>query len=174
MCKSLYNELLEYKDGELYHKVRDRKHFIRECRWTHFNENFAGRIATTVSYTSLGYRRKDVKIKGKTHLASRVIYVMHYGSIPKNFDIDHINRDSTDNKIENLRAVPHCLNMRNQTKRNTNKSGKQGVCLHKPTGKWRAYIMVNGVHRHLGLFKNKDEAIDARIKAENQFGFIGD
>lgn len=33
-------------------------------------------------------------------------------------------------------------------------------------GRWRANICINGVTRHIGMFNTRDEAIAARLKAE--------
>lgn len=53
--------------------------------------------------------------------------------------------------------------------RNDNKSGVKGVSQHGATGKWDAYIGVNGVQINLGRYKNKEEAIKARKLAEEKF-----
>jgi hypothetical protein len=41
--------------------------------------------------------------------------------------VDHINKDSCDNRVANLRIVDQVYNLRNSGKRKTNKSGKTGV-----------------------------------------------
>ena len=51
------------------------------------------------------------KIKGKHHSIHQLIYIYHYGEIVH--QLDHINNDKTDNRIENLRDIPqseNCLN----------------------------------------------------------------
>ena len=49
------------------------------------------------------------------------------------------------------------------------KSGIKGVCFNKLAGKWRAYIMHNTQNIHLGTFANIEDAISARIEAENKY-----
>jgi len=49
------------------------------------------------------------------------------------------------------------------------KSGTKGVCFNKLAGKWRAYIMHNTQNIHLGTFANIEDAIAARIEAENKY-----
>ena len=51
-------------------------------------------------------------IRGKTYYVHRLIYIYHYGEIEH--QIDHINRDKTDNKIENLRDIPQNENLSNR------------------------------------------------------------
>ncbi len=53
-----------------------------------------------------------------------------------------------------------------QTLRKDNKSGFRGVC-QKKNGKWIAYLMKSGQRNYLGTFDSKDEAIKARMNAEN-------
>lgn len=50
-----------------------------------------------------GYKR--VSIRGKKYLAHRLVYEAFVGPIPKGFEIDHINTNPSDNRIENLRLV---------------------------------------------------------------------
>lgn len=80
-----------------------------------------------------------VKYKKKTYMVHRIVYEIHYGTISDGFAIDHINRDPSDNRIENLRAVPYVLNSRNRKKLQNNKSGETGVHLYKDK-KWYYYI----------------------------------
>jgi len=66
--------------------------------------------------------------------------------------IDHIDGNTLNNTRSNLRFCTHQQNVWNQAKtsKKTNSIFK-GVCLHKPTGKWMAYIR----HKHLGLFDHE-------------------
>jgi hypothetical protein len=49
-----------------------------------------------------------------------------------------------------------------------NKSGYSGVALDQ-SGKWKAYITFNKTRIHLGTFKNKQDAINARAVAEEKY-----
>lgn len=55
---------------------------------------------------------------------------------------DHANRNTLDNRRENLRIADSFQNAQNASRRSDNSSGYKGVCWHKPTGKWSAYINV--------------------------------
>ena len=67
-------------------------------------------------------------LQGKTHYSHRVIWEILVGPIPKGFEIDHVNKNRGDNRLENLRCVPRRVNLRNAGMRITNKSGVTGVC----------------------------------------------
>lgn len=105
----------------------------------------------------------------KSYLVHRLIWMYLYGYFPE--QVDHINHIRTDNRIENLREVSNLENLKNTSVSKNSKTGINGVCLHKPTGKYRAYIMVNRKQIHLGLFDSIDEAHKARLEANIQYGF---
>ena len=48
----------------------------------------------------------------------------------------------------------------------TNSSGVTGVCRHKASKKWQAYINVDNRRKTLGLFENFEDAVAARLQAE--------
>jgi hypothetical protein len=61
--------------------------------------------------------------------------------------------------------------MRNAKKPITNSSGYIGVNWHKSAKKWMAQIKVNRKNIYLGLFTNKEDAVEARKEAEVEHGF---
>ena len=82
-------------------------------------------------------------------------------------EIDHINGDKFDNKIENLRNVSHYENVQNfQETRYKNKQGKIGIGFYN--GKWRAKIKVKNKSIHLGYFDTPELAGIAYLKAKKQ------
>jgi hypothetical protein len=108
--------------------------------------------------------------KRRQHLLHRVAWLLANGAWPEG-DIDHINGDPSDNRICNLRDVPHVENMRNQKLPSDNKSGRIGVLYRKRDKVWCARISVNGKRVHLGSFKTKEDAEAARNLAETQAGY---
>jgi hypothetical protein len=54
-----------------------------------------------------------IRLHGKVRLGPRLAWLLHFGRWPSEF-IDHINGDRADNRIANLRDVPHAANMRNR------------------------------------------------------------
>ena len=73
------------------------------------------------------------------------------------YDIDHINGDTLDNRVQNLRHATRQENTRNNHK-------ALGVCWHKGAKKWRSYVRDNGKQKHLGLFLTFNEAFEERKK----------
>lgn len=49
----------------------------------------------------------------KHYYLHRIVYMIHYGDIPKGFVIDHIDRNKMNNNITNLRLVTQSINMQN-------------------------------------------------------------
>jgi hypothetical protein len=56
-----------------------------------------------------------IKINGNIFKAHRLIWFVTYGKFPEG-DIDHLNGDRSDNRIENLRDVSRSVNQQNRAK----------------------------------------------------------
>lgn len=111
--------------------------------------------------SKFGYRY--IGVDGKGYTAYRLAWLYVYGEFPAG-DIDHINRDPTDDRISNLRSVSHSANLHNTLHRNA-KSGHKGV--HKTKeNRWQARIRVNYKIHNLGTFATIEEAAAARKLAE--------
>lgn len=99
----------------------------------------------------------------------RIVYALHHGD-PGTLDIDHIDRDKLNNRIENLRAVTRAENMQNHSGAQSNsKTGVRGVYRDKARRKWAASIRVNGKDIKLGRFYSFDAAVAARKEAEEKY-----
>ena len=99
----------------------------------------------------------------------RIIYVIMTGEQPQ--EVDHIDGNGLNNKWSNLRSVSHRENGKNQKHIKNNTSGVKGVSFRKDNGQWRARITVDDKSINLGTFKDKQDAINARIDAEIKYGF---
>jgi hypothetical protein len=120
------------------------------------------------SISDQGYR--TIMIGGRNYRAHRLAWLFVYGEWP-DFEIDHINRDRLDNRIENLRLAGRKENMRNTKRRTDNTSGVKGVYWSRQRNKWIAQIHVAGKHIHLGVYTCKEKARKAyEIAAENIHG----
>jgi hypothetical protein len=84
-------------------------------------------------------------------------------------DVDHINHIQSDNRRENLRVVTHAINSRNNKPGINNTSGRTGVFYNKRRDTWYARITVDRKDYHLGTYKSKEDAIEARKKAEEKY-----
>jgi hypothetical protein len=89
--------------------------------------------------------------------------------IDETIDVDHINRNPLDNRKENLRLATPQQNCMNKSIQTNNTSGVPGVSWRKDRNKWRAFITFNGKQISLGLYVNKEDAINARKEAEIKY-----
>ena len=94
--------------------------------------------------------------------------VLTAGRVPIGFFTDHINGDTLDNRRKNLRAVNRYQNGWNMKLRTDNTTGTKQVTWHPNKKKWQARISVAGKRLSLGYFSTKEEAVDARMKAEKR------
>src|ERR1044072_8862421 len=124
-----------------------------------WNTRFAGKEAFQADLH--GYL--SGRIFKTLYRAHRIAWLLHYGEWPTH-QVDHINGDRSDNRLENLRDVPASDNRKNQKLRSKNTSGSYGVHWDQSRGRWCARIG----HKHLGRFDSKDEAIAVRRRAERE------
>jgi len=88
------------------------------------------------------------------------IFPMHKVITGKfNNTIDHINRNSLDNRKENLRVCSLRQNSANRKSAKNSSSKFLGVHWNRQSQKWQVTIRKDGKYYHLGLFK--DERIAA-------------
>lgn len=102
--------------------------------------------------------------------AHRVIWAMVHGEDPQT-EIDHIDGDPGNNRIENLRLADRATQSRNLKMNRTNTSGVMGVGFDKSRGLWRAHIWDKNKQVYLGRFKTREEAIAAREAALKRYGY---
>ncbi|TEA78661.1 HNH endonuclease signature motif containing protein [Allopusillimonas ginsengisoli] len=110
-----------------------------------------------------------IRVDGHLYKAHRLAWLYVNGEMPK-FEIDHINGISSDNRIENLRDVPHHINMHNfraPTKRNS--SGFLGVYFDRDKNKYVASISIDRHVMFLGRYKRAEEAHKAYLYAKKVF-----
>ena len=121
---------------------------------------------------SNGYRIVFINRKG--YPVHRIAILLATGVCDPSEEVDHINHDRSDNRLENLRVVSRAENMRNKSKPNTNKTGITGVKIiytRKGTKRYRANIMYNHKPICLGNYDTLEEAAAARAEAEIKYGF---
>lgn len=147
------NDLFDYVDGKLFWKIRQGR-------------SWPGRLAGTAHK---GYRR--ISIDHKLYLTHRLIFMYHHGWLPT--EVDHINGDTTDSRIENLRAATSIQNNANRKLRVNNTSGIKGVCWHKKVNQWFVQVSVNGTYVVRKYIKDLElaelVAVEARHKYHGEF-----
>jgi hypothetical protein len=135
-------DCFEYRDGYLYWKG------VSHPNKQHMMEKPAGSIHKT------GYRH--ITWRGKVHKAHRLIFMLHYGYLPP--EVDHINGNRADNRIENLRPATRSENQCNRNALASNTSGYPGVSWHKASKAWVVRVMKNGKSNLIGYFKDLELA----------------
>lgn len=109
-----------------------------------------------------GNRRCDgylkIRIDGVAYYAGRLAYLYMQGRMPL-FEVDHIDRDPSNDKWDNLREATSSENKCNRIV--SNRSGYRGVDWYEPLQKWRARL--NDIH--LGYHSDLQDAITARDTA---------
>ena len=150
MIKNILGCDFKYEEDKLYRKLK--------TKWTCCNDNKSD---------NSGYIR--ININKKMYLLHRIIYKYFnedwdINDNPRKNQIDHININSLDNRIENLRVVNHSQNNRNKNKQPNCSSKYIGVSWHNRGNKWEARIRINGKSKHLGYFDNEEEAAEVYKK----------
>jgi hypothetical protein len=112
--------------------------------------------------------RRAAGVDGKHLYHYRLVYAWHYGD-PGEHLIDHIDRDHTNDRIENLRLATHSQNKLNCRLLKNNRSGHKGVSWDSQRQKWFAKIEVNRKQIALGRYDRLEDAVAARKKAETQY-----
>ena len=72
--------------------------------------------------------------------------------------IDHVDKDKSNNSIENLRIVTK--------QQNTFNTKAKGYTWCKKNKKWHAQIHLDGKNKNLGYFENEEEAREAYLTAK--------
>ena len=134
--------------------------FTRNTSW---GKQKVGDVAGCIS--PQGYRY--LSFEGKATPAHRLAWLWVHGCWPA-ADVDHINRDRLDNRIDNLRCVTRSVNCHNIVGRAS--SGKKGVTLTTKGKSWEARISVDRKHIYLGSYASVEEAAAARKGAEIALG----
>lgn len=109
----------------------------------------------------------QITYKRATFMLHRLAWLHHYGQMPTLY-IDHINGNTLDNRIANLREVTQAENMQNAKMHSDNKSGYMGVYWHRGAKRWRAAIALNQKITFLGLFDTPEEASAAYLSAKKR------
>lgn len=151
ITQELVKELFEYRDGDLYWKIRASQRVRAGDK--------AGKVEKR------GYRA--VSIKRKYYKVHRIIFLMFHGYLP--LLVDHIDGNKLNNDINNLRPATHAQNCQNAKISKTNTSGYKGVTWDKENKKWMVQIHANGKNKKIGRFDDLELAGLVAAEARNKY-----
>lgn len=147
--QELFHKYFRYEDGMLFWKEGTAK-FINKRAGSHKKGEGSYRVVVLN------------QVKYHEH---RVIYTMFHGECPAM--LDHIDRDCTNNRIENLRPTTYADNNRNRAK--FGRFGKppaskyKGVTITK-AGKYMSRATFDGVQHYLGVHAEEYDAYIAFVR----------
>lgn len=141
-----YERAIEVLRYDVQNGVMERK--LKSGRW-----KICGHKPNCKGYSQVG-------IDGKLYCTHRLIWLLVHGEWPER-DIDHIDRDRMNNRIENLRPATKSENCHNQGLQSNNTSGYPGVYFDKRSGKYKSHITVHGQTIYQGMYPTAEEAYRA-------------
>lgn len=112
-------------------------------------------------------RYKSVRLLGRKTLIHRIVWAIHLDAWPEG-DVDHIDGDGLNNRIENLRLATRSQNCMNRRNRSDNMTGLKGARKRKQrdgSDVWTSSISIDGAEKYLGRFSTPEEAHAAYLKA---------
>ena len=146
---SLITETFDYSDGKLYWKIRPSRN--------------------TKAGQQAGSRNKDgywhvTWQSGKRWKMHRLVWEWHNGPIPEGLEIDHINNNREDNRIENLQLLTKAENNLKARDKQRQRPGLRGTYVRK-NGRYGAKAVINGKQVPLGTYDTTELAHAAYLKA---------
>lgn len=150
LTQEFLHSIFDYKDGVLYKKPKTKRCKSNIVVGAHHGNGY---YKTSINY--------------KKYYIHRLIYMMFYGEFP--VQIDHIDGNRSNNKIENLRTSSNTQNNQNKPLTKANKSGCKNVYWHNSANKWSVSIQVYGKKLYLGLFEDIELADLVAQEARNKY-----
>jgi hypothetical protein len=118
----------------------------------------AGSVAGILN--DVGYL--ELSINSYRYRAHRIAWLYCFGEFPSG-QLDHIDGNKSNNALDNLREATNKENAYNKSISVLNTTGYKGVSLDKRSGRYRAYITVNGKQKGLGYYSTAEQASEAYI-----------
>jgi hypothetical protein len=110
-----------------------------------------------------GYVKCQKVLKGKKY---RVRLSRLVTDCPTDMVADHLNHDVLDNRQANLRVCTRAENDRNR------QIPGKGYSFHKRSGKWQAWVKVDGKSKSLGYYAEEAEAAAVARQARVDLGYF--
>lgn len=116
-----------------------------------------------------GLSKKTNKFYIQGHIDKRIVKLHRWiTNEPKGKVIDHFNGSTLDNTIENLKVVSKKENNQNRVVRKDSSTGIRGVTFASDSNLYRARVHLDGKSKHIGYFKNINDAEKAVIKSRKE------
>ena len=144
------NAVWEYRDGHLYWLTPPMNRIKIGDKVGHLHGN---------GYWNTMYKKRYYGVH-------QLVYLIHHGYIPEN--IDHIDGDPANNKIENLRPANYAQNGHNRKTNVNNTSGVKNVS-KSPSGKWKVMLLKKGKIVFYGLIHDLELAALTAAEARDKF-----
>tara|TARA_R110000803_G_scaffold107255_1_gene175425 strand:+ start:53 stop:520 length:468 start_codon:yes stop_codon:yes gene_type:complete len=144
---------MKYEDGEFYW-LKGNKWFVKKkCE-----------PPDGTKYQRLRFSRNKKNISYSVHRVVYWLFNQDWDIHDKTMYVDHIDRNTRNNDISNLRL----LNPQ-ESKFNTN---SKGYSYRERDKNWVSRLMVDGKHIYLGSFDNEDDARNAYLEAKKKYHII--
>ncbi len=118
-----------------------------------------------------GFTRKDgyryIRVDNKQYLEHKLVILLATGTLP--LEVDHSDKNRTNNRLSNLTVVTRGENMLNKRRYKTSTTGITGV--YKKGKRFTTAIQYKGKKEYLGTFSTIEDAAKARKQAEIKYGF---
>lgn len=133
------------------------------------HKSLNGKEAGCIQKTVSGKKYHVIKINGKKYKRGRLMFFYVFKNFPKPC-VDHINGNSLDDRIENLREASILENAWNHKNRKKTSKLPMGIRLTK-NNKYQARISFMGKLLHLGIFENVEDAHNCyQLKRKELYG----
>jgi hypothetical protein len=121
-----------------------------------------GRSFGNVAGSGSGDRYWIITFQKKPYRRSQLIWIFHHGDRTDNdLQIDHINRNTWDDRIENLRLVTRRYNCNNRRRKS-----QYGPSIYKrPSGRFAVCPHIGGKRITIGTYDDLEEAKAAYQRA---------
>ena len=184
ICGATENETKVYKDlcRKHYLQIKRHGHILTRTIYDTNEISIENDIATMSLYDKKGNKIAETIFDSKyVDKNNSLKYVM--GTIdnkkvflhrfilnsPSNKVVDHINGNTLDNRESNIRICTQANNSRNRIYK-TSKGKVPGIYQqYGENGNYSVRITINYKSIHIGTFKTYEEALKARLEAEEKY-----
>lgn len=146
--QKVLKDTFDYREGNLYWRKNGKKF---------------GCLDVSTGYSIGVFKKTRMRIH-------RLIYLYHYGELPE--FLDHINRNRSDNRIENLRPATRQQNEFNKVARSN--TGYKNICYLKSRDRYEVQFTIENKTVFCKKYKTIEEAIkvanDLRMKLHGEYG----